>query len=138
MQKNGLIRKLKVISELMWSSNGKQKCAMHTLDNNSRSKGYQPMKFGRIIEDKVRNIFLQRSCWKWGEEIAQYSLFYEIKASGQHLSSNNQTVFKISCCWSSEILNFDFLEKGMEIVSPLHFKFQEMYSSCYILFTDRI
>ena len=38
------------------------------------------------------------------------------------------------------MLNFQFLEKGMRIVSPPHFAydFQEKYFSCYILLTDQI
>ena len=59
MQKSGLMRKLKIISELMWSSNGKQMITMYTLDNNWRSKGCHTMKFGQIIQDKVRKFFFK-------------------------------------------------------------------------------
>ena len=38
------------------------------------------------------------------------------------------------------MLNFNFLDKGLRIVSPAHFvyDFQQKYSSCYILLTDQI
>ena len=38
------------------------------------------------------------------------------------------------------MLNFDFLDKGLEIVSPAHFEygFSKKCSSCYILLTDQI
>ena len=38
------------------------------------------------------------------------------------------------------MLNFDFLEKSLGIVSSRHFvrDFQEKYISCYILLTDQI
>ena len=38
------------------------------------------------------------------------------------------------------MLNFDFLDKGLGIVSPAHFVniFQQKCSSCYILITDLV
>ena len=38
------------------------------------------------------------------------------------------------------MLNFDFLDKGLGIVSPAHFvyDFQQKCPSCYILLTDQI
>ena len=38
------------------------------------------------------------------------------------------------------MLNFDFSENGLELVSPPHFvnEFQEKCFSCYILLTDQI
>ena len=41
---------------------------------------------------------------------------------------------KNSDYWSREMLNFDFWEKGLEIVSSP----QEKCFSCYILLTDQI
>ena len=37
------------------------------------------------------------------------------------------------------MFNYDFLEKGLEIVSPQHLRmiFQEKCFSCYILLTDQ-
>ena len=45
----------------MTSQSGKQTIAIHILPNMSRSKGNQTMKFGQLIEYKMRNIFLEKS-----------------------------------------------------------------------------
>ena len=63
MLKNGLIRKLWLISKFMTSQTGQQIIMIHILSNISRSKGNQTMKFGKLIEWNIRNIFLKRS-WK--------------------------------------------------------------------------
>ena len=52
----------------MTSQPGKQTIAVHMLSNISRSKGDQTIKFGQLIEDNMRNIFLQKSCTKCGGE----------------------------------------------------------------------
>ena len=59
MLENGLIRKLRLMAQL-----GKQTITIHIFPNISRSKGNQTMKFGRLIEYKVKNIFLQKLCKK--------------------------------------------------------------------------
>ena len=41
---------------------------MHIFPNISTSKGEQAKKFGQLIEYSNRNIFLQKSCKKWGSE----------------------------------------------------------------------
>ena len=46
----------------MTSSVGKQIITIHILPNISRSKGNQTMKFGQLVEYKVKNTFLQKSC----------------------------------------------------------------------------
>ena len=48
MQKNGLIRKIRLISKLLMSKIAKQTIAMHILPNISRSKDNQAMKTGQI------------------------------------------------------------------------------------------
>ena len=47
---------------------------------------------------------------------------------------------KISDCWSSNMLNFVFLEKTLGIVYSPNFvyEFSRKYLSCYILLTDKI
>ena len=38
------------------------------------------------------------------------------------------------------MLNFDFLEKGLEIISPRHFAYdilRKMFLACYIVLTDQ-
>ena len=45
----------------MASQPGKQTIAIHMLLNISRSKGNKRIKFGQLIEYKMRNIFLKQS-----------------------------------------------------------------------------
>ena len=52
----------------MTSQPGKQTIAIHILPNISRSKSNQTMKFGQLIECNMRNIFLEKSYTKCGEE----------------------------------------------------------------------
>ena len=42
----------------MTSQPGQQTITIHTLPNNSQSKENQVMKFGQVIENNKRNIFL--------------------------------------------------------------------------------
>ena len=57
---------------------------------------------------------------------------YEIKSSGLqfsfqyisidlNLAYNKNQLYKTLDCWSRDMLNFDFIEKGLRIVSPPHF-----------------
>ena len=64
MQKNDLIRKIRLISKFITSQPGKQTNAIHIMPNISRSKDNQTMKFGQLIEHKMRNIFLEKSYTK--------------------------------------------------------------------------
>ena len=41
---------------------------IHILSNVSRSKGNHTMKFGQLIEYKMRNFFFEKSYKKYGEE----------------------------------------------------------------------
>ena len=66
VEKNGLIRKIRLILKLMPSQPGSQTITIHVLLNISRIKGNQIMKSGQLIEYNKRNIFLQKSCRKWG------------------------------------------------------------------------
>ena len=62
MHKSGKIRKDKIgkirsLSRFMTSQPRKQTIAIYIMSNISRSKGNQTMKFGQLIEHKLRNIF---------------------------------------------------------------------------------
>ena len=46
------------------SQPGQQTIAIHTLPNISRCKGNEAMKFGYLIEYKMRNIFVEKSYTK--------------------------------------------------------------------------
>ena len=52
----------------MTSQPGKQTVIIHILLNISRSKGNQTMKFGQLLQYNMRNIFLEKSHTKCGEE----------------------------------------------------------------------
>ena len=69
--------------------------------NISRSKSNQAMKFGQSIDYNKINIFIQKSWKKWGR-----------KTSFRPIGKSKR---------SKVILNFDFLEKSLEYVSPPYF-----------------
>ena len=54
-------------SKFMASQPGKQIFAIHILPNISRSKSNQAIKFRQLIDNNVRNIFLQKSSKKKNE-----------------------------------------------------------------------
>ena len=73
MQKNGLIRKTRLISKFMTLQPGKQRIAIHLLFNISRSKCYQTVKFGQLIQEclieyNMKNNFLEKSYTKSDRE----------------------------------------------------------------------
>ena len=103
MQKNSLIRKLRSISKFLTSQTGQKIIRIHTLPNISSSKANQTMKFGQLINWKVRNIFLKKSykedqfqrlvprtSWRLVPDLFFIfeKSFYKVKASGLHLSFN--------------------------------------------------
>ena len=65
---NGLIKKIGLISSFMTSEPGSQTIVIHILPNISRSEGNQTMKFGQLIEENKRSIFLGKSFTKCGGE----------------------------------------------------------------------
>ena len=68
MHKNGLIKKIWLISKCLTFQPGSQTIATHILSNISRTKDNQTMKFGQLIEYSMRNIFVAKSCTKCGGE----------------------------------------------------------------------
>ena len=66
MLKNGLIRKIRLISKVMTSQPGWQTISIHILTIISRSEGSHTMKCGQLIEYNTRNIFLEKSYPKCG------------------------------------------------------------------------
>ena len=61
----------------MTSQPGLQAIAIHVLPNISQSKGNQKMKFGKLIEYKKRNIFLQKLWGKWRKETSSRPPFFK-------------------------------------------------------------
>ena len=64
---------------------GQQIITIHILSNISRSKGNQTIKFGQLVECKMRNVILERSYTKCGGE-ASPRPFIEIKI--KHISGS--------------------------------------------------
>ena len=58
--RNGLIRKIRLISKFLTLQPGWQTITIYILSNISRSKGNQILKLSQVIEYKNRNIFLQK------------------------------------------------------------------------------
>ena len=70
IKKNGLLRKIRLISKFMTSQ---PTITIHILSNISRNKGKQTLKFGQLIAYKI-NIFLRKSCRKWRKETGSWPL----------------------------------------------------------------
>ena len=107
------------------------------------------MKFGQFIEYNKSNIFLQKSYRKWDGETSSRSLFVFQRSAAWFpdisiflkLANNGNKLHTNLDYWSRDIFNFDFLEKGLGIVSSPHFVCdfpKKQCFSCYILLTDQI
>ena len=60
MQQNRLIRKIRLIPNLMTSQPGELTIVIHILPNISGNESNETMKFGQLIEDNMRNIILEK------------------------------------------------------------------------------
>ena len=106
--------------------------------NISWIKSNQTMKFRQLIDHPKRNIFIEKLCRKWGRETSPRPLFVFLKnfvlgkskwsAAWFHyifiapkLAYSRNKLFKTLHYWSRDMLNFNFLDKGLGIVSPAHF-----------------
>ena len=116
------------------------------------------MKFSQLIEYDKRNIFIEKSCRKWGKETSFRLLvvFWKSIILGKSkwsarqfhyilvalkLACNKNKPFKTLHYSSRDMLNFDFLDEGLGIVSPPHFMCDfspKMYTQCYILLSNQI
>ena len=65
----------------MTSNFGWQTIVIHILPNISRSKGNQTMTFGQLIECNMKNIFLEKSYTKYGEETSPRHFSEKLKLS---------------------------------------------------------
>ena len=84
---------MRLISKFTTSQPGKQTIAIHILPDISRSKGNQAMKFGQLIEYNTRNIFLEKSCTKYGGETISRPFFEKPKLN---ISLDQQSKFLYS------------------------------------------
>ena len=100
MQKNGLMRKIRMISKLITSQTGKQTIAIHILPNISGGTDNLTMKFGQLIEYNVRKVFLEKSFTKYiGETIPiPFSKNSILSISVEHILKCYTVCF---CCMSS-------------------------------------
>ena len=65
----------------MKSQNGKQTIVMHTLLNILRSKDNQTIKFGKLVEYNMRNMFPDKSYTKFGGETITRPFYKKSKLS---------------------------------------------------------
>ena len=124
------------------------------MPNIWRSKINKAMKFGQLIEYNGRNIFLQKSCRKWGRETSsrpfkklqirgkQKVSIFILKYFGRpqlgHKIKANCVTFQTVDLEIRSILNFCkrvWNELPHQILCMI---FQQKYSSCYTLLTDKI
>ena len=110
------------------------------MPNISQSKGNQAMKLDQLIEYNKRNIFFQNLCKKWGRETSSRPLFIFLRkldmrwkqvicslvliySDRPYLLYNKGKLHKTLGYWSRDMLNYNFSEKGLELVSPPHFMY---------------
>ena len=96
------------------------------------------MKPGQLIDYNKRNMFHQKLCRKWGRETSSRPLFifwicligskskwsaayFQCVLTALNLGYNKNKPYKTSHYWSRHMLNFNFPEKGLWLVSPPHF-----------------
>ena len=107
---------------------------MHMLRNISRSKGHQKMTFGPLTEYNKRNIFCKnhglgrlvffffkkkkKLFVRWKQVVC--SLLSKYFDSPQ-LAYNKNKLYKTLNYWSRDMLNLNFSEKGLGLISTLHF-----------------
>ena len=81
MYRNGLFKKIMLISNFMTPQPGQQTFVIHIFPNISRIKGKGTMKFGQLIECNIRNIFLEKLYTKCGEETSPRPFSEKLKMS---------------------------------------------------------
>ena len=74
------------------------------LPNVSRSKGNQVIRFGQLIKYSMRNIFLQKSCRKWGRGTSSRPLFVFQKSFIQGWSK-----------WSASYFSFILVDHNLDM-----------------------
>ena len=78
---NSLFRKLKSISEIITSQIGLQITLIDILPNILRRKRYQAMKFGQLIAQNMKSIYLGKSYIKCGGEASPRHFYKKSKLS---------------------------------------------------------
>ena len=80
----------------MASQPGEQTIAIHILPNISRSKGNQTIKFGQLIECKMRNIFPENSYGKCDGETSP-GLFSEKLKLSKSVDQQSKVLYSFFC-----------------------------------------
>ena len=78
------------------SQPGEQTIAIHILPNISRSKGNQTIKFGQLIECKMRNIFPEKSYTKCDGETSP-GLFSEKLKLSKSVDQQSKVLYSFFC-----------------------------------------
>ena len=90
------------------------------------------MKFGQLIEFNQRNNFIQKSYTKWGRYTSSRSLFvvflsfisgkskWSAISKALNLACNKNKLYRTLDYWFRNMLNFEFSEKDLGIVSTPH------------------
>ena len=114
MYKNGLIRKLWLISKFLTSQTGQQIITIRTLPKVSRRKGKQKTKFDQLIEYYMRNT-------GWPTKISLIFFgdnFYKYKETSKIFSSQILEVYRILLVettlesYSQDLNPFDYFLRG--------------------------
>ena len=84
--------------------------------------------------------FFSKKSFIWGKS-KWFAVLFQSLSIVLNLANNKNKIYKDFEYWSRNMLNFDFLEKGLGIVSPPHFvhdfsrkTFVKLYSSGWPLF----
>ena len=112
------------------------------------------MKLGQLMEHPNRNIFLKKLWRKWGRETNSRPLFFKKKKKNfilgkskwsaawfqyiliaLKLGYSRNKLFKTLHYWCRDMLNFDFLDKGLGIVSPAHFVYDFSSKMFFMLYS---
>ena len=136
MWENGLIRKLWLNSKLMTTKTVKHIVIIHILPIYQEVKAPRQWNLICLMEDKLRNIFFQKSCRKWGRITSSRPLFFFKKKKKLYIKSK-QVVSILVLIYVGRpphgrtLKNFDFFKKGLGLASRPHFVhgFQEKYFS---------
>ena len=105
-----------------------------------------------MIEYPNKNIFLWKFCRKWGRETSSRPLLFFKKSFvlakskwsaawfdyisiALKLTYNQNKLFKTLHYWYRDMLNFAFLDKGLEIVSPAHFVYDFLTKMFFMLYS---
>ena len=139
MQQNGLIRKIRLVSNFKRHSLVNEQLQYTYCPISSEAKAInQTMKFGHLIESSMRNIFLEKSFTQFSEKTSPKPFFEKLNLSisqNQQSKSFMQFVFivcqvegcrnilKLSCRPVSFTSYQAFLKikRGLELVSPASF-----------------